>query len=361
MWSKNLLVRISLIVFLFSGGCGLADCPSADLTGDCFVDFEDFAIIRPQLLNNCDLNDVNTLANQLPESGVPTDPCIMVWVDINDSGVTKLWLLRFVALGHDLGSDEHKHKGFNGQMSKYETTNAQYCVFLNDSLASGDIYVSSSIVHHTYGTHPGYIVYGANGTNPGEDFVNKLYFETYSRNEQSQIDYNNVSGTFSVRTRDSYDMSNHPVVAVSWYGATAFCNYYGYRLPTEWEWQAVADFDGTYKYGCGKTISQGKANVWWGKFANPLGLSDYPYTSPVDYYEKNGPGPYGYGMCDMAGNVYEWTDSWQSGLHISRVVKSTSWICTKYERGCVWNGGGKMPGEAYLFDDISFRVVLDSN
>ena len=44
----------------------------------------------------------------------------MVWVSINDPGVPE-------------------HEGFVGQMSKYETTNAQYCQFLNAAIASGDI------------------------------------------------------------------------------------------------------------------------------------------------------------------------------------------------------------------------------
>ena len=41
---------------------------------------------------------------------------------------------------------------------------------------------------------------------------------------------------------------------VTWYGATAICNYYGYRLPTELEWQAVADYEGEFNYGCGIDI-----------------------------------------------------------------------------------------------------------
>jgi formylglycine-generating enzyme required for sulfatase activity len=98
-------------------------------------------------------------------------------------------------------------------------------------------------------------------------------------------------------------MANHPVVEVSWYGAMAFCNYYGCRLPTEMEWQAVADYDGSYTYGCGTTIDQSKANCTrYLRYANPLNLSSKPYTSPVDYYPS-----YGYGMNDMAGNVWEWT------------------------------------------------------
>ena len=240
-------------------------CPSADLTGDCFVDFNDFA----------------AMAGQWQTEGVATDPCNLIWVDINDPGVSG-------------------HEGFVGQMSKYETTNAQYCEFLNAALASGDIYVDSNIV------------YGSDGSNSGADFVDEEYFDTFAATDYSQITYSD--GTFSVRRRDGYSMSDHPVVEVSWYGATAFCDYYGYRLPTEWEWQAVADFDGSYSYGCGTTINQSKANY---DYANPLGLSSYPYTSPVDYYSS-----YGYGMNDMAGNVWEWT-SMVNGSY--RVLRGGSW------------------------------------
>ena len=56
------------------------------------------------------------------------------------------------------------------------------------------------------------------------------------------------------------DFENHPVTFVSWYGAMAFAAHYGWRLPTEWEWQAVADYDGSYTYGCGTEINSKIAN-----------------------------------------------------------------------------------------------------
>jgi formylglycine-generating enzyme required for sulfatase activity len=217
----------------------------------------------------------------------------LVWVTINDPGVSG-------------------HEGFTGEMSKYETTNAQYCEFLNAALASGDITVVSNVVK------------GAIGSNSGEDFEGKIYFATYEASDSSQITYSGE--TFSVRSRDGYDMSNHPVVIVSWYGATAFCNYYGYHLPTEWEWQAVADYDGTFDYGCGLTIDQTKANYHDNDsgYANPLGLTSSPYTSPVNHYSS-----YGYGMNDMAGNVCEWTSS-VSGS--DRVIRGGgSWLRPAFE------------------------------
>jgi len=218
------------------------------------------------------------------------DPAQMVWLFIEDPGVDG-------------------HERFAGYMSKYETTNGQYCQYLNEALVSGDITVSDNYV------------YGASGSNGALDFVGEIYFDAASSN--TQITYRR--GTFSVQTRDGHDMSNHPVATVSWYGATAFCDYYGYRLPTEWEWQAVADYDGSYTYGCGTTIDQNKANYYLGAgyyyYCNPLGLSGPPYTSPVGYYPA-----YGYGMCDMAGNVSEWTSSCRdSDCSSYRVLRGGNW------------------------------------
>jgi len=268
-------------------GCGVAD---DDTDGDGVEDCVD----NCPAISNPDQVDSN--GNGLGDACDSDDPDGMVWVSINDSGA---------GMKDEFGNPI-SHGGFSGQMSKYETTNSQYCQFLNVALASGDITVSSNVV------------YGANGSNPGADFVDEIYFDTCcTADSDSQITYS--SGTFSVRSRDGYDMSNHPVVEVSWYGATAFCNYYGWRLPTEWEWQAVADYDGSFTYGCGETIDQSKANHYDDGYANPLGLSRSPYTSPVNHYPA-----YGYGMNDMAGNVWEWTSSiYNSGS--KRVFRGGGW------------------------------------
>jgi formylglycine-generating enzyme required for sulfatase activity len=267
MQRKTLFILVCFAALAVSSNFTIAVCPSADLTGDCFVDFSDFAVMAVDW-PMAGFNNFTVMATQWLTEGVPNDPCNMAWVYIDDPGVPG-------------------HEGFNGYMSKYETTNAQYCEYLNAALASGDIYVSDNMV------------YGSNGSNGGVDFVGITYFDTFAGSPYSQITYN--GRIFSVRSRDGYSMADHPVVQVSWFGATAFCNYYGYRLPTEWEWQAVADFNGNCIYACGATIDQSKVN--YGD-ANPLNLSSYPYTSPVDYYSS-----YGYGMNDMAGNVWEWTSS----------------------------------------------------
>lgn len=245
-----------------------AICPDADLNDDCVVNVVDLAILASQWLSSGGYH--------------PEGPVGMEWVWVNDPGIVG-------------------HEGFNGEMSVHETTNGQYCEYLNAAL-------SDDLITVFEGT-----VYSEDDSNHFEPF-----FDTYTNSLYSQIIYS--EGRFRVRSRNGYSMANHPVVEVSWFGAKAFCDYYDYRLPTQWEWQAVADFDGSYAYGCGEEINLNMANYYWyGVNSNPLGLSDYPFTSPVDYYPA-----YGYGIHDMAGNVWEWTASIHSGTN--RVVRGGDWL-----------------------------------
>ena len=293
MSRKSLIVGMSLMLVLCASGSVLGDCPSADLTGDCFVDFEDFVVFASQWLTG----------------GIP-DPDI-TWVSINDPGVPS-------------------HEGFTGYMSKYETTNAQYCEFLNAALASEDVIVGADN-----------IVYGANGSNSGADFVVQVYYylagSDWTYDGATNGGAARINWTGSSFTVDA-GFGNHPVTYVSWYGSTAFCNYYGYRLPTEWEWQAVADYDGSYTYGCGTSINNSIANY-------------YNSTHPDGTTVVGAFGTYGYGMCDMAGNVWEWTDSIYSGSY--RVIRGGSWYDGVYN--CVVsNRSGNIPGSSLYF--YGFRV-----
>jgi formylglycine-generating enzyme required for sulfatase activity len=88
--------------------------------------------------------------------------------------------------------------------------------------------------------------------------------------------------------------SKHPVVGVTWYGAIAYAKWVGKRLPTEAEWEVAAR--GGYEnllYPTGDDIEKTQANFF---------SSDT--TAAMSY------APNGYGLYDIAGNVYEWCHDW---------------------------------------------------
>jgi sulfatase modifying factor 1 len=107
----------------------------------------------------------------------------------------------------------------------------------------------------------------------------------------------------------------HPVVHVCWEDIEAYAAWAGKALPTEAEWEFAArgGLEGaTFCWG-DEFAPGGKlmANTWQGEFPwQNLELDGYAGTSPVGSFRPNG-----YGLFDMAGNVWEWTADFYTTTH----------------------------------------------
>lgn len=95
-------------------------------------------------------------------------------------------------------------------------------------------------------------------------------------------------------------LADRPITSVTWYGAQAYCEAIGRRLPTEAEWERAARGPDNYIYPWGFTFDAARANSSQSNIGGTTNVYDY----------QVGAGPYG--AVNQAGNVQEWVADWYS-------------------------------------------------
>ncbi len=116
----------------------------------------------------------------------------------------------------------------------------------------------------------------------------------------------------------------HPVTYVTYHDAFAFCEYYGYSLPTEEQWYLAAAGIEKRKYAWGNTWAEGYCNTW---------ESGINTTTPVGSFPR---GHTPEGVCDLTGNVWEWTRSEDESEKGKFVLRGGSWNYNAVNAACAY-------------------------
>jgi iron(II)-dependent oxidoreductase len=109
------------------------------------------------------------------------------------------------------------------------------------------------------------------------------------------------------------ELADHPVVGVTWEDADAYCAWAGKQLLSSAEWEKAARGSEGLLYPWGDEWHEGLANTLEAEVGS---------TQPVGSYAE-GASPYG--VMDMAGNVWEWTEDWANADQTTKIIRGGAW------------------------------------
>ena len=187
------------------------------------------------------------------------------------------------------------------EMMVTPVTVTQYAEYLNEALAEGTIKIVDHQIVGYYQGEPFYSWRHEEEFPPG-DYIHIPLDEEFLRLKYDGEKFSAQEG-----------WENHPMTVVSWFGASAYCDYYGWRLPTELEWEKAARGTDGRAFPWGNEIERNFANYYFsrdpfenmktfGSRTTPVGFYNGKVYDGYVTYDSASP----YGIYDMAGNVWQW-------------------------------------------------------
>ena len=240
---------------------------------------------------------------------------------------------------------------YDYEMMITHVTNEQYAIFMNEALAKETIRIDADSIkgHHTGDKFDGYL---HEWEIPAGEYLLMSFGEAGSHIKL-------VEGNFVV----DKGFDNHPVIMVTWFGAKAYADFYGYRLPTEKEWSKAARGTDKRAYPWGDHINGNITN--FGSSTNALQRlfgGSIARTSPVGYFNGNTYDDFvtednrsPYGLYDMGGNVWQWVGDDYPDVHY-RYLRGGSF--SNYEYNIfVW--ARNSAGPDFYNINMGFRCARD--
>lgn len=225
-----------------------------------------------------------------------------------------------MAMDHEKPSHKVAVDGFF--MDITEVTNAQFAQFINatgyKTIAEREIdweEMKKQVPEGTPKPHDSILQPGSLTFKKSKSSVPNLYDFSQWWNWTIGANWKHPNGPAS----SIKGLENHPVVQIAYADAIAYCNWAGRRLPTEaeWEYAASGGKEGTtFFWGDDRNQLAKSANSWEGEFpVNNTKIDGFENRAPVKSYIPNG-----YGLYDMAGNVWEWTSDWYNTNYYSKLA-----------------------------------------
>jgi len=266
---------------------------------------------------------------------------------------------------------QHDHitdMNYDYQIMVTDVTNEQYAQFLNEAVADQSVSIGDIKVKENENL---FTVYGVYGPYPGDPFDGYKHEEKIESGDKLIYTFDDPAARILLNAGDFtsiMEYANHPVTMVTWFGANAYCEYYGWRLPTELEWEKAArgtevdDIGHGLAFPWGNEIERNQANFYssfdlfekiYGKLGNTTPAGLYNGATYEGYETQDQASPYG--LYDMAGNVWQWTGDDYPKQHY-RYLRGGSFFSYEVDLR-VWKRNSA--GPAYFAPDVGFRCAAD--